>query len=225
LLEALHQIDPVKVRTKETDRFNSDFVLSVSPQQFVYDCLGEEAFVGAWRNIEKRFDNEQKEYIRLLIRHNELMQKEPTDESYREYLWYLYSYYRGYGGELGELFDLVRDVVFKWKGSPKSNYIYINSLTDTFRLAVEIHIEPEIDDAIFGSVNTEEISRFTPSIRLGFSQQDQIFLFELDYQLYILLKQISKGYRPSWEELQDALQFSELHDQLIESAEKTKELL
>src|SRR5699024_7740677 len=168
LLEALHQIDPVKVRTKETDRFNSDFVLSVSPQQFVYDCLGEEAFVGAWRNIEKRFDNEQKEYIRLLIRHNELMQKEPTDESYREYLWYLYSYYRGYGGELGELFDLVRDVVFKWKGSPKSNYIYINSLTDTFRLAVEIHIEPEIDDAIFGSVNTEEISRFTPSIRLGF---------------------------------------------------------
>src|SRR5699024_3417881 len=157
LLEALHQIDPVKVRTKKTDRFNSDFVLSVSPQQFVSDHLGKEELVGAWRSIEKRFDNEQKKYIRLLIRHNELMQKESTDESYQEFIWYLYSYYKGDGGELGELFDLVRDVIFKWKGSPKSNYIYINSLTDTFRLAVEIQIEPEIDDAIFGSANTEKI--------------------------------------------------------------------
>lgn len=225
LLEALHQIDPIKVRTKKIDRFNSDFVLSVSPQQFVCDNLGEEALVGAWRNIEKRFDTEQKEYIRLLIRHNELMQKKSTDESYREFIWYLYSYYRGDGGELGELFDLVRDVIFKWKGSPKRDYIYINSLTDTFRLAVEIQIEREIDTATFGSANMEEVSRFTPSIRLGFSQQEQIFLFELDYQLYILLKQISKGYRPSWQELQDALQFSELHDQLIESVDKTKEIL
>src|SRR5699024_9572389 len=115
VLEALHQIDPVKVRTKETDQFNSDFLLSASPQQFLCDNLGKEALVGAWRNIEDSFDNAQKEYIRLLIRHNELLKNESTDESYREFIWYLYSYYRGDGREIGELFNLVREVIFKWK--------------------------------------------------------------------------------------------------------------
>src|SRR5699024_798093 len=90
---------------------------------------------------------------------------------------------------------------------------------------LEIDIEPEVDDNIFGSVNEEEISRFTPSINIGFSQNSQKFLFELDYQLFVLLKKISKGYRPNLNEVQDALQFSEHHDQLIKSADKTKKLL
>src|SRR5699024_11453425 len=92
---------------------------------------------------------------------------------------------------------LIEDVIFKWNGSPKTNYIYMNPVTDKFRLGVEIDIEPEVDDNIFGSVNEEEISRFTPSINIGFSQNSQKFLFELDYQLFVLLKKISKGYRPN----------------------------
>src|SRR5699024_8898094 len=169
--------------------------------------------------------DEQIEYTRLLIRHHELIYKHAYDQYYQEFIWYLYSYYRGDAGELGKLFDLIQDVVFKWNGSPKDNYIYINSATDIFRLAVEIQIEPEIDESIFGSANEEEISRFTPSINLGFSQNDERFLFELDYQLFVLLKRISEGYRPNLQEFQDALQFSEHHDQLIKSADKTKELL
>lgn len=224
LLGALHQIDPLKMRSKEIDRLNTDLVLSTSPKEFILETLGEEALVGVWKDVDKRFDREQKDYISLLIRHYALMSDQCYDKSYREFIRYIFTYYRGDASELGALFELISDVIYKWKGSPKKDYIYINSITDVFRLAVEIQIEPEIDESTFGSEGNEEISRFTPSVRLGFKQGQYRFLFELDYQLYVLLKKISKGYRPSWQELQDALQFSELHDQLIKSADKTKEL-
>src|SRR5699024_9089458 len=127
LLEALHQNDPLKTRSKEIDQLNTDFVLSISPKDFVREKLGESSLIGAWKEVDKKFDDEQIEYTRLLIRHHELIYKHAYDQYYQEFIWYLYSYYRGDAGELGKLFDLIHDVVFKWNGSPKDNYIYINS--------------------------------------------------------------------------------------------------
>src|SRR5699024_8834864 len=225
LLEALHENDPLKIRSQEMDQLNTAFVLASSPKSFIQEKLGEDKILGAWKDINYHFSEKQKEYSRLFIRHYELMHKHIYDTYYQEFIWYLYSYYRGDANEFGQLFDLIEDVIFKWNGSPKTNYIYMNPVTDKFRLGVEIDIEPEVDDNIFGSVNEEEISRFTPSINIGFSQNSQKFLFELDYQLFVLLKKISKGYRPNLNEVQDALQFSEHHDQLIKSADKTKKLL
>ncbi len=78
----------------------------------------------------------------------------------------------------------------------------------------------------FASADTkDEIDRFSPSIRIGFSQNKGEFLFELDYQLYLLLKKVSGGYRPNRQDIQDALQFSEFHDKLLKSADKTKNVL
>lgn len=225
LLEALHQNDPLKLRSKEIDQLTTEFVLASSPRLFIEEKLGEKSLLGAWKDVDDEFNQKQKEYVSLLIRNYELMYKNAYDEYYQEYIWYLYSYYKGNADELGKLFELIEDVIFKWNGSPKANYIYINPVTDMFRLSVEIQIEPEVDEYIFGSVNEDKISRFTPSINIGFSQNSQKFLFELDYELFVLLKKISKGYRPNLKGVQDALQFSEHHDELIKSADKTKKLL
>ena len=51
------------------------------------------------------------------------------------------------------------------------------------------------------------------------------FLFELDYQLYLLLRKVGGGYRPNRQDIQDALQFSEFHDKILKSADKTKNVL
>src|SRR5699024_3820403 len=41
LLEALHQNDPLKTRSKEIDQLNTDFILASSPKKFIQDKLGE----------------------------------------------------------------------------------------------------------------------------------------------------------------------------------------
>ena len=93
-------------------------------------------------------------------------------------------------------------------------------------MAVEINIEPEVDQQTFASaMDAEEVNRFSPSIRIGFSQNNEEFLFELDYQLYLLLKKIGGGYRPNRQDIQDSLQFSEFHDKVVKSTDKTRNVL
>ena len=112
------------------------------------------------------------------------------------------------------------------KDHQKVNYVFMDSPNKKFRMAVEINIEPVVDEQIFASTeDVEEVNRFSPSIRIGFSQNGEEFLFELDYQLYLLLKKVGGGYRPNRQDIQDALQFSEFHDKVLKSTDKTKNVL
>ena len=227
LLMALSEVDPLKNRLEKTDRLVSDFLLSSEPFTFVQEKLGETSKVGAWKQVNIMRKNDQlTEYSRLLIRHHELLFKEDYDETYREFVGYLYAYYKGEEDDIGELFGLIEGVIYAWKGSPKDKFVFMDSPNKKFRMAVEINIEPVVDEQVFASaVDADEVNRFSPSIRIGFSQNNEEFLFELDYQLYLLLKNIGDGYRPNRQDIQDALQFSEFHDKVLKSTDKTKNVL
>lgn len=225
LLEAISKLDPVKRRTKELDKLNSEFIMSTSPTNFVKEIFPDEIMKTYWKDLDDTNINNQTQYSKLLIRQYLLVNGYSENKRFSEFIWYLYAYYNGDGGKLGELFNLIKIAVYKWKGSPCNDHIYISPLTDQYRLATKIEIEAIVDEAVFRSMQREEIDCFSPFLRIGFQQGEQKHLFELDYKLYVLLMKISEGYRPGWQELQDALQFSEFHDQLIKSADKTKELL
>ena len=227
LLAALNEVDPLKTRLEDTDRLVSDFILSSATSSFIEEKLGETSTVGAWKQVHQMAGRGlQTEYSRLLIRHHELLNKQDYDVTYKEYVNYLYSFYMGNEDEVGELFQLLEKVVYAWKGSPKHKFIFMDSPNKNFRLAVEINIDYAVDEQTFASCSDkEEVNRFTPSIRIGLSQNGQEFLFELDYQLYLLLKKVRDGYRPNRQDIQDALQFSEFHDKILKSADKTKNVL
>jgi DNA phosphorothioation-dependent restriction protein DptF len=227
LLAALNEVDPLKTRLESTDRLISDFMLSSNASSFVAEKLGETSKFGAWKEVHLMAVKEQQtEYSRLLIRHFELLKKQDYNDAYSEYVEYLYAFYRGNEDEIGELFELLEKVIYAWKGSPKDKFIFMDSPNKNFRMAVEIAIDPVVDEQTFASATEkDEVDRFSTSIRIGFSQKGEKFLFELDYQLYLLLRRVGGGYRPNRQDIQDALQFSEFHDKILKSADKTRNIL
>jgi len=227
LLAALNEIDPLKRRLETTDQLVSQFLLKTDPLDFVVKELGEHMAIGAWKQVNSMHKkNVQIEYSQLLVRQHALVYRKNYDEVYREYVHFLFCFYHGDEDEIGRLFELIEKGVYAWKGSPKDRFIFVDSPNKTFRLAVEINLEPEVDEQVFGSSEgQDEVEQFTPSIRIGFSQKAESFLFELDYKLYALLKLISNGYRPNRQDIQDALQFSEFHDRIIKSADKKTNVL
>lgn len=227
LLAALNEIDPLKRRLESTDQLVGNFLLKTVPLDYVKEELGEKTSIGAWKQVNSMHkQNKQIEYSRLFVRQHALLVRKDYEQEYREFIQFLYSFYKGEEDEIGRLFELIEKVVYTWKGSPKDRFVFVDSPNKTFRLAVEIDIEPEVDEQVFGSSEgKEEVERFTPSIRIGFSQKGKSFLFELDYKLYALLKQINEGYRPNRQDRQDALQFSEFHDQMVKSADKKTNVL
>ncbi|MEH7481817.1 DNA phosphorothioation-dependent restriction protein DptF, partial [Neobacillus drentensis] len=227
LLAALHEIDPLKRRLEATDRLIANLMLKTDSFQYVKEELGEKTSIGAWKQVNNmHHQGTQTEFSRLFVRQHALLYKKDYDDAYREFVKYLYSFYMGDEEGIGRLFELIEKVIYAWKGSPKDRYVFADSPNKMFRVAFEITINPEVDENMFGSAyQLDGIERFTSSMRLGFSQKGKTFLFELDCQLFSLLKQINEGYRPNRQDIQDALQFSEFHDKLLQSADKKTNVL
>lgn len=117
-------------------------------------------------------------------------------------------------------------MIYAWKGSPRDRYVFLDSPNKSFRVAFEININPEVDENVFNSASQlDKIERFIPSMRIGYSQNGKTFLFELDYKLYSLLKRINEGYRPNRQDIQDALQFYEFHEKILQSVDKKNNML
>jgi DNA phosphorothioation-dependent restriction protein DptF len=227
LLAALHEVDPLKRRLEATDRLVANLMLKSDPFSYVKEELGGKTSIGAWKQVNNMHQQgTQTDFSRLFVRQHALLYRKEYDEAYREFINYLYIFYTGDEESIGQLFELIEKVIYAWKGSPKERYVFADPPSKMYRAAYEITIVPEVDENVFGSAyQLEGVERFTSSMRLGFSQKEKIFLFELDYQLYSLLKQINGGYRPNRQDIQDALQFSEFHDKLLLSADKKNNAL
>lgn len=227
LLTTLNEIDPLKRRLEVTDRLVANLMLKSDPFQYVKEELGEKTSIGAWKQVNSMHKQGiQTEFSRLFVRQHALLFRKDYDDAYREFMTYLYSFYTADEEGIGQLFELIEKVIYAWKGSPKDRYVFADSSNKNFRIAFEINIDPVVDENLFGSASEQGmVERFTPSMRLGYNQKGQTFLFELDYKLYSLLKQINEGYRPNRQDIQDALQFYEFHEKILQSAEKKNNVL
>ncbi|PUB13377.1 DNA phosphorothioation-dependent restriction protein DptF [Paenisporosarcina sp. OV554] len=226
LLKALSELDPLKNRSSQKDEMITEFLLSQNKQSFINDKFKAiENQNSGIPNIEGISKENYLEVTKLLIRQTSLLSDYESNESYREFISYLFAYYTGDGDKISVLFDLLKDVVFSWNGSPMEGYIFTGSTNKEFNIAVPVHLVEDVDETIFGSMNGKEsIERFNPYLKVGFNQ-DKRYFFELDFALFSLLKKIRKGYRPNKQDIQNALQFNELHEKIIKSAEKNNKIL
>ncbi|MHA2896001.1 DNA phosphorothioation-dependent restriction protein DptF [Bacillus thuringiensis] len=227
LLATLNEIDPLKRRLKGTDQLVSNLILKADPFQYVKEVLGEKTSIGAWEQVNNMHQQgTQIEFARLFVRQHALLFKQDYNDAYHEFIAYLYSFYKGNEERIGRLFELIEKVIYAWKGSPRDRYVFLDSPNKSFRVAFEININPEVDENVFNSASQlDKIERFIPSMRIGYSQNGKTFLFELDYKLYSLLKRINEGYRPNRQDIQDALQFYEFHEKILQSVDKKNNML
>ena len=54
---------------------------------------------------------------------------------------YLYYYNCGIGKEYKRMFYEVEDAIYKWNGSPKKHYIYLNEKLENFNVAEQLKIK------------------------------------------------------------------------------------
>ena len=123
-----------------------------------------------------------KELAKYVIRMKVLLEDEPLHTIYSQFIRYIYSYYRGEVELLEELFEIIEQVLFKWKGSPRDNYIYVSSEAQKdYRLAVPVNLEPVVDESVFESVTTGVIEASEYFLTIGFNNH----LSELCLALYL----------------------------------------
>lgn len=227
LLHILHEVDPLKVRLQHFDMMLTRFIMTEHPERMVKEILGDRALDGVWERLSEADGREtQLAFARLLIRNYALLYPEKIDDIYESFVQLLFAYHTGDEEGMGEVFELLNNVLYMWKGSPRDGYIYIDPPNKRFRMAITLKVEESVDEETYGMAEGEDIvTRFEPSVRIGYQQDAINHLFDLDYALFALLKKVASGYRPTKQDVQNALQFAEFHEKLIQGADKTNKLL
>ena len=218
VLLGMNELDPLNDKGMLEDEIITNIFIHADVFAYVKDLLNtDETFMfekivryaiskGAYKDIAK-----------YIIRTKELLEDEPSDSIYSKFIQYIYSYYKGEYEPLEELFEIIEQVLFKWKGSPRDNYIYVsNEAQKDYRLAVSVDLGPKVDEAVFDSVKGDFIEASEYSLTIGFNE----YLFELDLRLFEFLILVKKGYCPNLTEINEAIQFEEFYNKLVREAEE-----
>ncbi|KKK39217.1 hypothetical protein WQ57_05495 [Mesobacillus campisalis] len=164
-------------------------------------------------------------FIRLTYLTNKKFASNIEDQSYTRYLQNLYYFNKGDKRAVKSFYEEIKNSIYKWKGSPKKDYIYINKSTEKYRLSQKLNLRPTIDH-LKPSTN-EVIDSFKSTILLAYhnGNSDNKLFLDIDFPLYSLLTKVQEGYRPNKKDEEDAIKFVEFIDKIMASGEKKRELL
>ncbi|WP_269217440.1 DNA phosphorothioation-dependent restriction protein DptF [Metabacillus sp. B2-18] len=163
--------------------------------------------------------------IRLAYLTNSDFAEDIYDKVYRDFAKNLYFFNSGNRRGIRDYYDEVKDALFKWKGSPVKNYIYINNPNGKFRLAQSLNLRPSIEHLKFNS--NEILESFRSNISMAHHNGDPnntIFL-DIDFPLYQLLLRVQEGYCPNKKDYEEAIKFVEFIEKVMSFGNKKEEML
>ncbi|EAZ83604.1 hypothetical protein BB14905_05388 [Bacillus sp. B14905] len=218
VLLSMTELDPLNSKGMLEDEIITNIFIHADVFTYVKELLNNEEklmFEKVMKYaIAKGF---YKEIAKYIIRSKELLEDEQSDSIYSKFIQYIYSYYKGEYEALEELFIIIEQVLFKWKGSPRDNFIYVsNEAQKDYRLAVPVDLEPKVDEDVFDSMDSDFIEASEYFLTLGFNE----YLFELDLRLFEFLILVKNGYCPNLTEINQAIQFEEFYNKLVREAEE-----
>jgi len=156
---------------------------------------------------------------------NDDFSSQVVDINYNSYLRRLYYINTGALSEVKNLYEEIKEAIFKWKGGPIKDYIYIDQPNNQYRLAQKLNLKPSISH--LEKINLEKLCSFKSTLLLVYINEETKDLVELDidFPLYELLQRVRNGYRPNKYDEEEAIKFIEFIDQLMSFGNKKKELL
>lgn len=232
ILQALSAIDPFHRRSGYVD----ELVIKLNTLKDWEPIINEYIRDDISRNWIKPFlsnsdltDHSFNIFFESLLRITYLTNKEFAsnieDKAYLRYLMNLYYFNKGDRRKIKQFYEEIKGSIYKWKGSPKKDYIYINKPSEKFRLSQKMNLKPTIDHL---KQNTSEIiDSFKSSILLAYhdGNAENIIFLDIDYPLYSLLMKVQEGYRPNKKDEEDAIKFVEFIEKLMTFGEKKRELI
>ncbi|WP_231505597.1 DNA phosphorothioation-dependent restriction protein DptF [Bacillus sp. EB01] len=232
ILDSINKIDPIHKRSTIID----GLIIELNTLNDWNNRLGDyikDKIAGEWlqpflskSNVtEHSFTLFFESFIRITYLTNQDFANNIKEETYTNYLKNLYYFNSGEKRKIKAFYEEIRSALFKWKGSPKKDYIYLDKPTDKYRLAQKLELKPTIEHLV-PNMN-EVLSTFKSSILLAYhggDSSDKIYL-EIDYPLYELLAKVQQGYRPNKKDEEDAIKFIEFIEKIMSFGDKQKELL
>ncbi|WP_102345889.1 DNA phosphorothioation-dependent restriction protein DptF [Bacillus sp. Marseille-P3661] len=232
ILQAMSQLDPIHKRSifidqlvvelntlNEWDLVIDQYIKDQTPKKWLTPFVSKDSLT------EHSFNLFFESFIRITFLTNKDFAINISDRSYIAFLQNLYYFNTGDRRKIKAFYDEIKTAIFKWKGSPKKEYIYLNKPSEKYRLSQKLSLRPTIDHL---KPNTNDVlESFKSSIVLGYhggNSDDKIFL-DIDYPLYLLLTRVRDGYRPNKKDEEDAIRFVEFIEKIMAFGEKKQELL
>jgi DNA phosphorothioation-dependent restriction protein DptF len=232
ILNAMSDLDPIHCRSVHIDqliiKLNTlgDWRETIS--DYVTDNIGVnwlKPFMSNSDLTEHSFTLFFESLIRIAFLSNKKFAGDISDQDYNDYIENLYYFNVVRMKKISHFYEEVMTAIFKWKGSPKKDFIYLSKPSDKYRLAQKLRPRPTVEHLI---PNTNQVlDTFKSSIVIGYNNgnvENNLFI-EIDYQLYSLLKKVLAGYRPNKKDEEDAIKFIEFMEKLMEFGEKKEEML
>ena len=234
LLKIIAMHDPIHLREEILDDFliklNMTNDLTTVIKEYLMECDETNAFIESIGNNNiSEFRGNEDMIISTIIRYSSILGSDEikhifTQDSYREFTHYLYVYNTHDKNGFKDLFEKVKGAVFRWKGSPKKNYILIEELSN-FNIAERIDLKP---DLIYLQNSVDDLgNRFKTDILLKFkvNRNENTIPLSIDYTLYRMITKLNNGYKPNKNDKEDLVIFNEFIDELIKNGSSDEELL
>ena len=234
LLKIIAMHDPIHLRHEILDDFliklNMTNDLTTIIKEYLMECDETTAFIESIGNNNiTEFRGNEDMIINTIIRYSSILGINEikhifTRDSYREFTQYLYVYNTNNKSGFKDLFEKVKGAVFRWKGSPKKNYILIEELSN-FNIAEKIDLKPVLVNS--NDMGDDLNNRFKTDILLKFkvNNKENIIPLSIDYTLYRMITKLNNGYKPNKNDKEDLVIFNEFIDELIKNGSSDEELL
>ncbi|QWG26935.1 DNA phosphorothioation-dependent restriction protein DptF [Bacillus mycoides] len=232
ILKTLHELDPVHIRSSYIDQIIIDLSTLNEWDTVLNRCITSDQgrgwldpFIGEEKVDGPSFIGFSETVIRITYLTNEDFSQKIEDETYHKYVKKLFDFNSGNKKEIKFFYEEIKDALFKWKGSPKKGYIYLNKPSDKYRLAQQLNLKPSIDHLKFNQ--NDVLDSFKASLLLAYHDGDikNTIELDIDYQLYNLLVKVCQGYCPNKKDEEDAIKFTEFVEKIMKFGEKENELL
>lgn len=232
ILKAMNELDPVHIRSEHIDELIIK-VHTLNETKLIINEYVRSDKSKKWLDLflsnpdlsEYAINKLSETIIRLAYLTNSTFVENIYDQVYREFAKKLYFFNSGNRRGIRDYYEEVKNALFKWKGSPIKNYIYINNPNGKFRLAQSLNLKPSIEHLKF---NTNEIlESFKSNISLAYHDgeaKNTIFL-EIDFPLYHLLLRVQEGYCPNKKDYEEAIKFVEFVEKVMSFGNKKEEML
>lgn len=232
ILNAMSELDPIHCRSVHIDQLIIKLNTLGAWQETISNYVNDEIalnwlmpFISKSDLTEHSFTIFFESLIRIAYLSNKEFARDISDQEYTEYIKNLYYFNTVNMKKISQFYEEVMSAIFKWKGSPKKDFIYLSKPSDKYRLAQKLKPKPTVEHLTPNS--NEVLKTFKTVIVIGYNNgnsENNLFL-EIDYQLYSLLMKVLAGYRPNKKDEEDAIKFVEFMEKLMEFGEKKEEIL
>ncbi|MGG0338149.1 DNA phosphorothioation-dependent restriction protein DptF [Priestia aryabhattai] len=232
ILQALSQLDPIHHRSIFIDQLVVELSTLNDWDTVIDNYIHEETTKGWFKPFISKdnltdysFNLFFETFIRSTFLTNEKFASNVADHNYLDFLKNLYYFNVGDKRKIKSFYDEIKTAIFKWKGSPKKDYIYLDKPSEKYRLAQKLELKPSISH--LRPSTKEIIESFKSFITLAYNdgKQDNNIFLDIDFPLYQLLMKVQDGYCPNRKNEEDAIKFVEFIEKLMAFGDKKKEML